>query len=190
MQGEARFAELQKIKLKLPDKKLQKALGKKIKGYGEARAIYQEVFNFGRPDWTLASLYRLGTLFHDFSKEIRNSPVPRGLTESQIELYKGGLEEKASDIELGAIEAYTQCLDAALKTGWFNQYSKKSEVALAELKPREYRKPSEKRADPVFYRDGFTGAPFTDKAVKETESGLGAGADDEGSTGNSETGAK
>lgn len=165
MVGEARTRELQKIKLKLPEKALQKSLVEKIKGYEEARQIYFDVFNFQRPDWTIAALYRIGFLFQDFANEIRNSPVPTGLTEDQIEIYKGGLEEKASQIEGGAVESYQKCLETALQASWFNQYSKKCEVELANLKPREYRKPSELRAEPNASREGYAPAGFSDEAL-------------------------
>jgi len=167
MVGESKTKALQKIKLKLPEKVLQKNLIEKIKGYEGARQVYFDVFKFGRPDWTIAALYRIGFLFQDFANEIRTSPVPPGLTESQIEIYKGGLEEKATAIEGSAIEAYEKCLETALGAGWFNQYSKRCEVELANLKPREYRKPSELRALPTAARDGYAPAGFSDEAIRK-----------------------
>ena len=172
MQGQAEFLELTAIKLKLPERVLQQQLVKKIKGYEEARKIYFDVFKFGRPDWTIASLYRIGSLFQDFANEIRNSPLPAGLTYDQEEIYRSGLEEKAAGIETGAIESYEKCLEAAQQASWFNEYSKKCEVALGDLLPQKYRKPSELRAPPTKYKPGFRGAPFKKDAVHEVEKGL------------------
>lgn len=167
--GEAKLLEFEKIKLKLPEKLLKKRLEEKIKLLGEARTIYFDVFKFNRPDWTLAALYRIGFVSQSFADDIRNSPVPSGLTYEVEEVYKGGLEEQASAIEAGAVEAYEACLKAALEKSWFNKYSTRAEIALGDLKPRSYRKPSEKRAGPDNTPDGFISAPFFDEALAGEE---------------------
>jgi tetratricopeptide (TPR) repeat protein len=174
MVGEVKLREMEEIKLKLPESLLQKKLQEKIKVLGEAREIYFSIFKFGRPDWTLAALYRIGYISQSFAQEIRKSPVPTGLTEEQIELYKGGLEEQATQIDQGAIEAYTECLNVSRQKSWFNEYSTKAEIALAGLQPGQYRKPSELRAQPNHARAGFKRAGVVVEAIgKQKEAQLG-----------------
>lgn len=178
MIGEFKLREMEQIKLKLPESLLQKRLTAKLKAFQEAREIYFSVFKFSRPDWTLAALYRIGYVAQSLAEEIRNSPVPAGLSYEQEDIYKGGLEEKASAIDNGAIEAYEKCLSTALQASWFNEYSTKSEIALAGLQPKKYRKPSEIRAQPFNAREGFRSTSFLTKAVAEegeTRSNLGGG---------------
>lgn len=169
MVGEAKLKEMEAIKLKLPEKVLQQRLVEKIQKLEEASGIYKSVFKYGRPDWTLAALYRIGYVAQSFAKEIRNSPVPSGLTSDQEELYKGALEEQASNIEAKAIESYTDCLNVARQKSWFNEFSTKAEVALAGLQPKQYRKPSELRAKPDKAPSGFARAPFLEKALADQE---------------------
>lgn len=167
MVGEVKLREMESIKLKLPEKLLQKRLTEKIQKLDEAAAIYKSVFKFGRPDWTLAALYRIGYVAQSFANEIRNSPVPTGLSYEQQELYKGALEEQASQIENKAIESYTECLNVARQKSWFNEYSTKAEIALAGLQPKQYRKPSELRAQPDNSPAGFARAGFVEKATAD-----------------------
>ncbi len=169
MIGEVKLVEMEKIKLKLPEKLLKERLTEKIKVLGEVNEIYRSVFNFGRPDWTIAALYRLGYVAQSFASEIRNSPVPSGLPYDIEEQYKIGLEEQASQIDQAAIKAYEDCLDVALQQSWFNEFSTKAEVALAGLKPKVYRKPSELRAKPFNSREGFVRSKFSRDALADEE---------------------
>ena len=169
MQGEAKLQEMERIKLKLPEKELKKLLNEKIKLLGEVQLIYQSVIKYARPGWAIAALYRLGYVAQTFANEIRNSPVPKGLTEDQVEIYKGGLEEQATQIDQAAIGAYEDCLAVALNQSWFNEFSTKAEIALADLKPRVYRKPSELRAQPYNAPKGYVGAKFSSEALAGEE---------------------
>lgn len=173
MVGEVKLREMEEIKLKLPESLLQKKLQEKIKVLGEAREIYFSIFKFGRPDWTLAALYRIGYISQSFAQGIPQEPRALGLTEEQIK-YKGGLEEQATQIDQGAIEAYTECLNVSHQKSWFNEYSTKAEIALAGLQPGQYRKPSELRAQPNHARAGFKRAGVVVEAVgKQKEAQLG-----------------
>ncbi|TXD34583.1 tetratricopeptide repeat protein [Lujinxingia vulgaris] len=137
----------------------------KMEAIDEARVAYEEVIVFGRPDWAIAALYRIGSGYQNFAETFRDSPVPSRLTYEQQEIYRGILEDRASMIEDKAVEMYREALATARRANWFNQYSRQAEVALADLRPREFRKPSEMRASPVFFRDGFMRSGF----IKDVE---------------------
>ena len=72
-------------------------------------------------------------------------------------------------IEGKAIEAYEACLDTALQQSWFNEFSTKAEVALADLLPRKYRKPSELRARPTYSPRGFAASEIIADALAGEE---------------------
>lgn len=168
MIGEEKFQEMAEITIKSAnEEQLQKRIKKKMKVAEDAQKIFEQVILFKRPDWAIAALYRIGAQYQNFAETVRNSPVPKRLNYSQEEIYKGLLEDRASMIENKAVQAYKQALDVALKQNWFNEYSKKAEIQLAKLRPREYRKPSELRAEPEHLNPGFMRSAFITKMKEE-----------------------
>jgi cellulose synthase operon protein C len=184
MIGESVFERMEAIEIDSPNEKvLQERLREKMKVAEEAQKIFEEVILFGRPDWAIAALYRIGTQFENFANTIRKSPPPRRLTFDQQEIYRGILEDQAVMIEARAVNAYAQALQAARTASWFNDYSRDAEVRLAQLRPREYRSPSELRATPRYFSEGFMRAGFL-KTIEEkdmlTDFGSGDDADNVG----------
>ncbi len=169
MLGEWKLKQAEAVQLKLPEKVFKKRMDEKIAIFGEADGIYKDVVKFGRPSWSIAGFYRLGYVKQSFAKEIREAPVPPGFDYEQEELYKGALEEQATVIEEQSVADYKQCLDVALRASWFNKYSKECEVSLAGLRPSEFRKPSELRAEPFNDRPGYVPAGVEMKAIADDE---------------------
>ncbi len=168
LMGEEVFFEMTKIKIDSPNEKtLKKRLKKKMEVAQEAKSIFESVILFGRPDWAIAALYRIGAGFSDLAENVRKSPPPKRLTYDQKEIYRGILEDQASQIEDLAVDAYKRALDIAKDKSWFNEYSKKAEIELAQLRPKEYRKPSELRAEPNHFNAGFTRVEFIMQAEDE-----------------------
>ncbi len=168
MIGEDVFEEMAKIKIDSKDEKeLKKRLQKKFKVAEEAQKIFEQVIGYARPDWAIAALYRIGAGFQDFAENIRSSPPPPRLTYDQKEIYRGILEDQAVIIEEKAVDAYKRALDVAKEYSWFNDYSKKAEIQLAQLRPKEYRKPSELRAEPDHLSHGFSRVQFIEAVEDE-----------------------
>ncbi len=160
-QGEVVFREMAKLKINSPnEKKLKKALAQKKKKLLEAEKIFKSVIKFGRPDWTIAAFYRIGAGQHNAANSIRKSFIPKRLTYDQKEIYRGLLEDAATKIDDTAVAAFKGALMIAQKKSWFNEFSKKAEIALAELRPRLFKKPSEKRAEPTHMSNGFKRSGF------------------------------
>lgn len=149
------------------EKELQERTREKYEALLEAQEIYEKVIIFTRPDWAIAALYRIGRGAHDFGEAVRKSPVPGRLTESQQEIYRGLLEDQATEFENVAVDMYVMALNAARDANWFNEYSHLAEGHLAELRPREYRRPSELRSQPRFFRDGFMSSSFVTEVEEE-----------------------
>jgi hypothetical protein len=149
------------------EEELQERVQKKMEVAEKAQKIFEQVIGFGRPDWAIAALYRIGSQYQNFANTIRNSPVPDRLTADQEEIYKGLLEDKASVVEKKAIDAYARALEVAKKESWFNEYSKRAQVELGKLDPKNYRKPSELRAEPDHFNSGFARSEFIEKVKEE-----------------------
>jgi hypothetical protein len=168
MFGVDAFKEMSSITIDSPnEEKLKVALEKKTKAGKQAQEIFEAVIQFRRPDWAIAALYQIGASYQDFAENIRKSAIPKRLTYEQQEIYRGVLEDAASKVEDNAVEAYKKALDVALKESWFNDYSKKAEIALATLRPKEFRRPSELRAEPTYLADGLVRTKFITTAEDE-----------------------
>ena len=150
------------------EKELQKRLKKKMEKGAEAVKMFEQVFKYGRPDWTIAAFFRTGDALENFANSIRGTNCPGRLSYDQCEIYKGILEDNASQIENQAVAKYIQALEASKEAKWFNQYTKEAEVRLANLRPKEWRKPSEFRAEPDWIQSGFMGVDFQ-KEIKDED---------------------
>ena len=161
MIGEDLFEKAEAIRIdSSDDEELQEITEEKDDALSEAREVYNEVTEIGRPDWTIAALYRIGSGFQDFGEALRESPVPEQLDAGPAEQYKGLIEDLASQFDDGAVELYQGALEAARKASWFNEYSEAAETQLAQLRPADYRQPSELRAQPNFLKDRVMSSPF------------------------------
>src|SRR5690554_3552147 len=168
MTGEDVFEQMTAITIAAAnEKELQKLIAKKMEVATKAQKIFEEVILFKRPDWAIAALYRIGAQYQDFANTVRDTPIPRRLTYDQKEIFRGLLEDQASKVEEQAVDAYSKALEVALSESWFNEYSRQAEVQLARLRPREYRSPSELRAEPENLAPGFMRAGFIDKLKDE-----------------------
>lgn len=169
MLGEDVFQEMAEMKIDSPNEKvLQKRLKEKIEKAGEATELFKQVFKFNRPDWTIAAFFRIGDGMENFANTIRGSKCPGRLSYDQCEIYRGILEDKAKGIEDQAVEFYVKALEASKAAKWFNKFTKEAEVRLARLRPREWRKPSEFRAEPDHIQAGFMGVGFL-KEIKDED---------------------
>ncbi len=155
------FEDAEAIKVDSADEEeMQEQLREKMEYLVKAQGSYEKVIEFVRPDWAIAALYRIGRGAQDFAETVRNTHVPDRLTADQQSIYRDILEDHASEFEAVAVDMYIMALDAARDASWFNDYSRMAEGHLAELRPRDYRRPSEMRAQPSFFRDGFMRSAF------------------------------
>lgn len=179
MIGQDVYEQMAAISIAAADEKeLQKQITKKMEIAQKAHKIFEEVLFFHRPDWTIAALYRIGSQYQNFAETVRHSPIPKRLTYDQKEIYRGLLEDQASQRDDQAVDAYQRALEVALNESWFNEYSKRAEVELAKLRPREYRTPSELRAEPDNLNPGFMRAAFIEQIKDEDRlQDFGQGAD-------------
>ncbi len=128
---------------------LQRQLKKKAELMQEAEPIYVEVITrFPTPKWGLASMCRLGMMYHDVASQIQNAPVPKRLNEEQSLIYEDLLLEFADKFEQKAIGYYVTAVEKAAELGWFSDYTTLAQRRLFDLRPEEYRSASEIKAQP------------------------------------------
>jgi hypothetical protein len=148
----------------LAEYKLEKFLQKKIKGSlaavdrarkkmeREAVALkneYERIWGYKRAQWTLAAMYRSGTIMEHFAKSVaggfRNAPLPRKvrrLGQEAIDIYMAAVDEKLDQVvrplEDQAKKLYEACVRRAKDFGLSNKYTEAALERLNAFDPAAY----------------------------------------------------
>ncbi|NOZ85023.1 MAG: tetratricopeptide repeat protein [Deltaproteobacteria bacterium] len=152
------FDEFKAVKLKLPQKKLEKLLIKKASLLQKTEARYKRLLRYKHSDWPIAALFKIGMAYQDFAKSLIKAPVPPGMTPEQREIYRSELESRAIPVEEKAMEAYTKGLQASGRLDIYNNWVTRTERKLAEVRPEEYPADTELLYSPEYMYEGFVGA--------------------------------
>ncbi|WP_455207171.1 tetratricopeptide repeat protein [Kaarinaea lacus] len=134
--AEPAFQSYRNIHLVQP---LKKNLQKKKSAMKEVIDAYTKAANYGVAEVTTASTYRIAEIYNDFSRGLFASERPKGLSSAELEQYDLLLEEQAYPFEEKAIEIHVTNADR-VKTGIYDEWVKKSLIALRKLRPVRYAK--------------------------------------------------
>lgn len=128
--------EFESIRLTLP---LRNSLGAKQKAMTDALRRYQQIIEYEVQEFTTQSLFHVGSIYAQLSRDLMESDRPKGLDELELEQYDILLEEQAYPFEESAIEVF----ETNVQHGWrgsYDQWVAKSIAALAKLMPGRYNK--------------------------------------------------
>jgi TolA-binding protein len=100
---------------------------------------YSVAANYGVADVTTAATYHIAALYQDFGKALMASQRPRKLSKLELEQYNVMLEEQAYPFEEKSTELHEINAKRASE-GIYDEWVKKSFVALKELRPVRYGK--------------------------------------------------
>jgi len=90
-------------------------------------------------DVSTAATFQVASLYQDFGRALMSSQRPKKLNKKELEQYDLMLEEQAYPFEEKAIELHELNARRA-REGVYDQWVKRSFVALGELKPARYAK--------------------------------------------------
>jgi hypothetical protein len=139
------FRDYQAIGLNVKPKALAKQLDKKSGLLADATNVYIDVVEFGDAQWGTAALYRIGSMYEQFSTELREAPAPPDLTEDEQVVYREQLDIYVVQIEDKAVEAYETGYSKALTLKVYNEYTRKLREALGRLAESRYPRENEAR---------------------------------------------
>lgn len=138
LEGELIYRDYKKIKLDVKPRKLEKTLDKKFKMLEKAQTVYLGVVDVGDLQWGTAALERIGQIYEEFAKSLRDAPIPSSLSKSDADLYREALENKIVQIEDRAIEVYTAGYQKALDLKVFNKHTKGMREALGRMAANQF----------------------------------------------------
>lgn len=99
---------------------------------------YLSVLGYGNGDYGICALTRMGQVYREMANSIRNAPMPRRLSEDQIEIYRAELDSVALGPEEKAIGAFERALDKAYELNIYNECTLTSQSNLKELNPNKF----------------------------------------------------
>ena len=154
------------------DAKDKKALGKnldhKATTLKEYEAKYKDIWRFLRPDWTLASFYRLGYLYEDFRDKVKAVKNPfetlcekkGGVYCDAQDEYQNALDDMITNVEDKAVVGYEACVTKARELGVTNKWTKLALEFVNKFKPTDFPLTKD---DKILYEDTDYTAPPMEK---------------------------
>jgi hypothetical protein len=130
------MAAFKRVKLVEP---LKVNLKRKKQKMQDAVDAYTRAANYGIAEVTTASVYWLGEIYNDFSKELMGSERPPGLSGEELEQYNILLEEQAYPFEEKSITIHESNV-GRIADGTYDEWVKKSFNELKSLDPVRYAK--------------------------------------------------
>jgi len=159
MQGEMVFYEYKKIKLRPPKRRLVKLLKQKAALLKKAEALFVGVVAAGHMEWASAALFRIGDMYAQFASAILKAPLPKGLNQRELEVYRQELQSLAFPIEDKASSAFSISYAMSQKHAYFSIWSQRTIEMLRKLDPATYPKEEEQRPH-TKWADSFTTFPL------------------------------
>lgn len=155
---EREYERWAKIKITGNLKNQQKVLKEKIAGQVALNKRYEEVWEYGSLEWTMASSYRKGKLMQEFAASLYEVPIPFRDGSEEYDMYRTQLEDVAIPLEDKAIESYEATIAKARQEKIVNEWTKRALEELNSYKPSEYPLYHDERRD--MRRGRTTGRDF------------------------------
>ncbi len=141
------FSPTKEKKKKESEKRFKKWIEDKTKALMSAKTDYMAIVDL-QPHWGVASAARVGQMYQNYSDAVFTAEIPKDVQafEDATEAYCDVLGEEAGKLEDKSVEAYTYCLDTALKLNWFNEWSQTCEAELSQIRPQDFPSAAEIRS--------------------------------------------
>lgn len=107
--------------------------------FQEASARYEAAAGSGLLEFVAMSSYKIGILYREFARDLRESPTPAGLSAEDQVTYTNIIEEQAAPFDELARDLHQGNIDRAWD-GKFNEWVSKSFVEMRALDPKRYNK--------------------------------------------------
>ena len=159
--AERKYQEWKTIKIEGSLSHQKKVLQKKIEEQKKVAKEFKKVWNYNNLEYTLASSFRLGSLFQHFAESLYNVPIPFEPGSKQFQMYRTQLDDIAIPLEDKAVERYKKTIEKAREEKIVNEWTKKTLVELNKYRPQEY--PLYKESRTAVQRNTVTGHRFLTK---------------------------
>ncbi|HWV37865.1 MAG TPA: hypothetical protein VN033_05245, partial [Vulgatibacter sp.] len=132
------YREFAKIKLRLPEAVMAERLRAKGAALLEVEKRYTETVGLKVPGPAICALTRIGEAYHEFAQALYDAPIPRGLTEAQLDLYRDALAEQAHPVEVKSQEALAMAVEKSLELSLDDECARRARGYLEEWAPARF----------------------------------------------------
>lgn len=120
------------------DAALERSLRGKLDAYVAAEKGLTQVVDTGDGRWGIAAIVRLGGVYEEMARALRESQVPHYLTPEQAELYPMRLEDQAWAQEEKAVAHYVVARDRGFALGLYGDDVRYAGERLSALRPDDH----------------------------------------------------
>ena len=166
------FAEFDAVQIRGNEAAIRAAVQRKVELGTQAREAFELVTRFRRPGWTIAAFTRVGQLYEFFYLQLRDAPVPPGLSLIQEDAYRSEIDERADGIKAQSVELYLRAIEISQRFRWYNEYSELAARNLQTLVP-EFRAGAEMRMSPGFSSQDFFRSAFVTSLERDDRARIG-----------------
>lgn len=138
MQGEAILARFEAVQIAGDVEGLSGRLQQKSRLLREASEAFADVVSFHVAEWVTAALFQIGRSYEVFATQLRDFPVPEGLSEEEDQAYRDQLGSFIVPIEEQALEAYQGGYQTAIELRIFNTWTAQLHEGLTRLNDVEF----------------------------------------------------
>ncbi len=134
--GDYFASEFSRKRLTLP---LAKSLPRKNKALRDAIQRYQQAADYGIFEFVTMTSVKMADLYQQLVVELRNAPIPSGLTADEQQAYRGIIEEQAAPLLQTVVELH----EGNIIRAWDGEYGpwiEKSYQAMSVLRPARFAK--------------------------------------------------
>jgi tetratricopeptide (TPR) repeat protein len=118
----------------------EQSLAEKQRRMTAATDAFGRLVDYQVGEITAAATYYLGEIYRDFSRSLRESERPAGMTGAKLQEYEDALDEEAFPFEEKAIKVHEKNLELMSGDRLYNSWIEKSLARLAEMMPGRYAK--------------------------------------------------
>ena len=116
------------------------SLAEKQRRMTAATDAFSHLVDYQVGEITAAATYYLGEIYSDFSRALRESERPAGMSGAKLQEYEDALDEEAFPFEEKAIKVHEKNLELMSGDRLFNSWIEKSLARLAQMMPGRYAK--------------------------------------------------
>lgn len=138
MQGEAILARFEAVQIAGDVEGLSDRLRQKSNLLRDASEAFADVVQFHVAEWVTAALFQIGRSYELFATQLRDFPIPEGLSEEEDQAYRDQLGSFIVPIEEQALEAYQGGYQTAIDLHIFNHWTAELHEGLTRLNDVEF----------------------------------------------------
>ncbi len=138
MQGEAILARFEAVQIAGDIDGLSARLQQKSRLLRDASEAFADVVSFHVAEWVTAALFQIGRSYEVFATQLRDFPIPPGLSEDEDQAYRDQLGTFIVPIEEQALEAYQGGYQTAIDLHIFNRWTAQLHEGLTRLNDVEF----------------------------------------------------